>query len=199
MLELISRIRGNPRKDGKGTQAAAQELQEHFRTGTNSTSAPRTVDTSTTQPERLKAPFDYDKYLQGLDPHHELLKKLEIEPETLAVFRAGYSRAGGNKERLAIRVDDFQGSCLGFIGHALSEQQQPRLVFPNGFRPEKAIFNAQRLEPGEVHVLPDVLSVMQAYEGGETNTVCFLTDTVSSEQTELFVAMLDAKQCVWTP
>lgn len=180
----------------KGLRAAAKELQEHFKGGVV-TLAPPTEPTI--QHERPNVPFDPAKYLARLNPNHEALQTLGLETETLIAFQAGFASYGSNVSRLAIRTDDFQGKCLGFIGQALTDQQQPPLIFPNGYRHENVIFNAHRIQPGEVRVLSDVLSVLQAYEGGETNVVSFLTDTASAEQVQLFVALLDLKQCVWTP
>jgi hypothetical protein len=60
---------------------------------------------------------------------------LNLSSETLKAFKSGYASTGSNRGRLALCVHDRDGKIAGFIGRAIGEET-PKLVFPNGFRPE---------------------------------------------------------------
>ena len=76
--------------------------------------------------------FDAEAYAQRLDPAHAALAPLGISAETLKTFRSGYASTGLNRGRLALRLDDRQGHCVGYLGYAVTDQQQPKIIAPNG-------------------------------------------------------------------
>jgi hypothetical protein len=56
------------------------------------------------------------------------------------------------------------------------EGREPSALFPNGFNPASAIFNAHRITKGELYLVRDPFQVLQAFESGTENVGAFLTD-----------------------
>lgn len=195
-IGLVARV-----KSIKNNEAAAL-IEEHFGLGNRTVSEPghstvpapsnSTVPTQAPQPTRSS--FDPDAYFERLDPGHESLKGLELQPETLRHFKAGYAKSGGNVGRLAIRVDDRTGGFLAYIGRAL-KLESPTIKAPNGFELESVIFNAHRVRAGELYVAQDPLKVLVAFEAGQENAVAFLTDGISALQWQMLAALMDERRC----
>src|SRR5581483_1673836 len=120
--------------------------------------------------------------------------ELGVSPATAAAFGAGYAPRGIMRGRLAIPVHDRQGNLLAYCGRTVSDES-PALIFPNGFDPGAAIFNAHRVAAGELHLVRDPLQVLTAHEAGIDNVVAFLTETVSAQQLEMLAALMDEKHC----
>ena len=78
-LELVSLMRGNPRKDSKGVHAAAKELHAAFIARESAGVEPlQNRSDASPQPasEKKKGGFDPEAYWKGLDPAHEALAPL---------------------------------------------------------------------------------------------------------------------------
>jgi hypothetical protein len=199
MLELISRARGNKPRDPQAVYQVASELMEHFGTGRNSSATVRTVPTGTPSPQGGGDSAALLRIAETLQPDHASLEPLGLSVETLRHFSAGWKPRGLLQGKLAIPIHQFDGTLRGYCGQSLNPLEPQQLEFPKNFAVKEFIFNAHRIESGELRIMSDVLSVLQAFEGGETNVVSFLTEMVDTEQTERLTALLDAKGCVWMP
>jgi hypothetical protein len=91
-------------------------------------------------------------------------------------------------------VDDREGNFLAYVGRALKDET-PTIKVPNGFDPEGVIFNAHRIQAGELYVVQDPLKVLTALEAGQENVVAFLTDGISALQWQMLAALMDERQC----
>lgn len=118
--------------------------------------------------ERLR-PLDY------LQAEHRAVQALGISPETAKAWGAGFAGKGIMRGRLAIPIHDREGALLGYCGRAVSKDQQPTLIFPNGFRPESVIFGAHRVGAGPLFLVRDPLDVLVAFESGVENAVALLS------------------------
>lgn len=136
---------------------------------------------------RLLKPLTY------LEPDHEALKPLGISPETLEAFGAGYAPKGIMRGRLAIPIRDWEGELIAYCGQAVTEEQSPKLIFPNGFEPERHIFNADKIQDSELILARDPLTVLSATEAGIVNLVCFLTMEMTSLQLLMLAALMDER------
>ena len=136
---------------------------------------------------RLLKPLPY------LEADHEALKPLGISPETLAEFGAGYAPKGIMRGRLAIPIRDWEGELIAYCGQAVSAEQSPKLIFPNGFEPEKHIFNADKIQDSELILARDPLTVLSATEAGIVNLICFLTLEMTSLQLQMLAALMDER------
>ena len=139
--------------------------------------------------------FDAEKYLASLDPAHAALEPLGISEATLKAWKAGYSPSGVNRGRLAIPVLAKDESVVGYCGMALSDQQQPFLIFPNGVVPSDYIFGAHRVAKGELYLVRTPLDVLRAWDSGADNVVSVLTESISAQQLEQLAALMDQKKC----
>jgi len=93
--------------------------------------------------------------------------------------------------RLAIPIHDWNGNLVAYCGRTVV-QDSPTLIFPNGFRPEEHIFNANRIEEGELVLMRDPLDVLLANQNGIDNAVCFLTEIVTPHQLQILAAFMDS-------
>ncbi len=195
-IELVSMMRGNSRKDAQGVFAAAKELHEAFMGGAGKAaqSAANRSD-NYPQPQRgRKTGFNSEAYLKGLDPAHEALAGIALDPETLRDWKAGYASSGVNRGRLALPIVGSDGAVIGFFGRALKDET-PTLTFPNGLDPGTHIFGADRVKAGHLTLLRDPLDVLRAAESGCENVVAFLTEEITGLQLECLAALMDQQKC----
>jgi DNA primase len=191
MLKLVSVSKGVPVRD------AAIELAkfcgvELVASGTGATAKPVPA-TGSPQPDRKG--FDAEKYAAGLDPEHASLAPLRVSAETYRAWKAGYCPSGVNRGRLALPICGKDGTIIAYCGRALSDQQQPALIFPSGVTPSEHIFGADRVKEGELVLVRDPLDVLKAYENGIENVVSFLTEVISSVQLQYLSALMDERRC----
>ena len=195
-IELVSMMRGNPRKDPQGVFAAAKELHEVFLGGAARAEQPSSNRSDNyPQPQReRKSGFNSEAYLKGLDPTHEALAGLGIDPETLREWKAGYASSGVHRGRLALPITANDGAIVGFFGRSLKDET-PMLTFPNGLDPSTHIFGADRVKAGHLTLLRDPLDVLRAAESGCENVVAFLTEEITPLQLEGLAALMDQRKC----
>ena len=86
------------------------------------------------------------------------------------------------------------GILLAYCGRAVKDES-PLLLFPNGFDPRIAIFNANRIVEGDLFLVRDPLQVLTAHESGIENVVAFLTENVTALQLEQLAALMDERKC----
>jgi len=190
-IELVSIMRGHPRKDPQGALAAAKELHEKF---CSPAPAANRSDTSP-QPRTEKRPgFDSEAYAKALDPVHEALKPLGLDAETLRAWRAGFASSGVLRGRLALPVTNKGGEIIAFVGRALHDET-PLLAFANGFDPRAYIFGVDRVTEGPVYLVREPVEVLRAFESGCSNVVCFLSDDIAPIQLEALAALMDERKC----
>jgi DNA primase len=187
MLALVARVKGIPVRE------AAIELANFCGVGlvrTDSKPVPGT-GSGTVPPSPERKGFDAEKYAAGLDPAHAALEPLGISPETFKAWKAGYSPTGVNRGRVALPVRARDGTVIAYCGRALTDQQQPALIFPNGVTPSEHIFGADRVKEGELVLVRDPIDVLKAYDNGIENVVSFLTEGISSAQLQYLSALMD--------
>jgi hypothetical protein len=119
---------------------------------------------------------------------------LGVSPETCAHFGAGFAPKGIMRGRFAIPIHDCAGTLLAYCGRAVNDES-PSLIFPNGFDPRGAIFNAHRIVEGDLILVRDPLQVLTAHESGIENVVAFLTESVTALQLEQLAALMDERKC----
>ena len=91
-------------------------------------------------------------------------------------------------------IHDPAGILLAYCGRAVKDES-PLLLFPNGFDPRIAIFNANRIVEGDLFLVRDPLQVLTAHESGIENVVAFLTENVTALQLEQLAALMDERKC----
>ncbi len=194
-IELVSMMRGNPRKDSHGVFAAAKELHERFVGGGAEAERVSNASNTSPQPQREKRQgFDPEAYAKTLDPTHEALAAFGIDPETYREWKSGYAGSGVNRGRLALPIVAKDGAIVGFVGRAVKDES-PTLTFPNGLDPQAHIFGADRVSGGHLTLVRDPIDVLRASESGCENVVCFLTGDVSPMQLESLAALMDERKC----
>jgi hypothetical protein len=195
-IELVSMMRGNVRKDPKGSFAAAKELHERFlaKGGNGGGDAGNRSDTSPQPQRERRQGFDPEAYAKGLDPAHEALAPLGLAPETLREWKAGYASTGINRGRLALPVTATDGMILGFVGRTLKDET-PALTAPNGLVLAEHIFGVDRIGEGQLILVRDPLAVLRAAEAGHANVVSFFTEEVTPAQVQMLAKVMIERRC----
>ena len=134
------------------------------------------------------------KPLDYLQSDHEAVRALGLSEETAQAFGLGYAPRGILRGRVAVPIRDRAGVLLAYCGIAASEEQSPRFLFPSNFDPASAIFNADRIAAGELNLLRNIMQVLEAFQNGVENTVCFLTESISAQQLEQLASLMDQKK-----
>ena len=173
-----------------GVKEAAAKLEERYGTGSKKGTVPEARKSTVPEErsERRLQPLDY------LQADHDKLVSLGVLSDTATFFAAGYAPKGIMRGRLAIPIHSRTGELVAYCGRAVSGES-PTLTFPNGFRPEQYVFNAHRIEGGDLYLTRDPLDVLTAYENGVENVVSFLTDSITAEQLQILASLMDERGC----
>ncbi len=168
---------------------AAEKIAKHLGLETGKQSPTKAEPAKTVADKKVGLqPLDY------LQTDWDGRDDLSISPETLIHFGAGYAPKGMMQGRLAVPLHDKDGTLLAYVGVALKpEEARERYKFPKDFTPD-LIFNEHRVEGGVLYVITkgDVLSVLQAFENGVTNTVAIM-GKLTLPQAERLVALMRDK------
>lgn len=169
MIDLVSKLKK------LSVREAAVEIHNHFN------------GKSEKKDERK---FDIEKYASALQQDHESLESLQISPETLTEWKAGYCSTGINRGKLAVPLT-LSGNIVGYAGRSVDCNE---LTFPKEMHPEFYIFGEHMVREGRLHLMRDVVDVLKGYEDG-MNPVAFLTETITLQQLKLLVTMMEKKGC----
>ena len=185
-IELVRRVRG------VDVRQAAHEIELYFTKYRDG--AGKAAGNDRPQQEvadaRKQAGFDPLTYLQTLDTEHDALKGLDILPETLVAFQAGYSSKGLNRGRLAVAWHDMTGTIKSFIGVSLNGDL-PLYLMPKGVL-TPYWFGCSRVEAeGELRIVPTLLDVLRAFENGCGNCIAPLRPIEPDAITSLYSLMKD--------
>jgi hypothetical protein len=162
VIEMVRRFRRFA-----GPRDAAVEIQKLCGAGKADSNPPTQQEAASPSKPSGFSPLTY---LHSLDTEHEALKELGILPETLVAFQAGYSSKGLLRGRLAVAWHDLAGEIKFFVGVSL-KGDVPQYLLPKGTE-TPYWFSTHRLEDdAEVHIVPSILHVMEAFENGATNTI----------------------------
>ncbi len=193
-IELVSLSRGHPRKDRQGVFDAAKELHERFIAASGGGNSNSSVNSSPQPARERRTGFDPEAYAKSLDPAHEALAGLGVDPETYRQWKAGYASSGVNRGRLALPIAGKDGAIVGYFGRA-TKGESPTLSFPNGLNPQEHIFGADRVTNEPLYLVRDPIDVLKAFEAGCGNAVCFLTEDIAAIQLEALAALMDERKC----
>jgi hypothetical protein len=194
-IELVSLARGHGRKDRQGTFDAAKELHQRFLAPAGRGASGESSGNTSPQPNReRKGGFDPDAYAKTLDPAHEALSGLGVDPETFRQWKAGFASSGVNRGRLALPIAGKDGATIGYFGKS-TKGESPNLIFPNGLDPHEHIFGADRVTSDPLYLVRDPIDVLKAFEAGTGNAVCFLTEDIGAIQLEALAALMDERKC----
>lgn len=175
-----------------GVKEAAQLLATHFGT----VPVPRNSTVPGTVPKAPQGQGEGARTLQPLGylvAEHEAVQARNVAKETATFFEAGYAPKGIMRGRLAIPIHTFKAELVAYVGVAVTNDQQPKLLFPNGFDYRPYIFNAHRIEAGDVlYVGRDPLEVLIAHQNGVTNMVSFFGER-NHVATRALAELLEAK------
>lgn len=132
------------------------------------------------------------KPLSYLQADHKNVVGLGVLSDTAEHFECGHAPKGIMRGKLAIPIHDGVGRLLAYCGRSYEDGD---LVFPSGFEPEYYLFNANRIEEGDLYLTRDPLEVLLAYENGVENVVSLLTNTLSPKQLRLLAQLMEKRGC----
>lgn len=184
VISLVAHIRGQTQRE------AALYIEQQFGTAdakpAPAASKPASSPPAKQQERRELQPLTY------LEAAHEAVQALGVSPETALAWGAGFAPKGIMRGRFAVPIHDRQGTLLAYVGIAVTDEQSPKLLFPNGFQPESVIFGCNRIEAGELYLVRNPLQVLTAFESGVTNVVSFLAP-ITAQMLEQLASLCDEK------
>ena len=83
---------------------------------------------------------------------------------------------------------------LAYCGRALKDEN-PALIFPNGFQPAEVIFNVHRVRAESLYLVRDPLQVSTAFDGGILKAIAFFTESITLQQLEMLASLIDERPC----
>ena len=192
LIKLVSHVRN------VAANEAAVSLDRHFGGTSDNSSTAAGNSTSGTVPQsgsgkdnpatRSLQPLTY------LQAEHDLVQGLGIEKETAEQFQSGYAPKGILRGRYAVPIHTRDAQLVGYCGIAVKDDQQPRLLFPNGFTHTSFIFNAHNVESGDLlYVTKEPLSAIVASQNGIENVVSFFGD-VTADALDVLKLLMDERQ-----
>lgn len=171
-IEMVSRIRGIDHREAAASISGAGKAAENPPTQQEAASSSNS------------AGFDPLTYLASLAIEHDALKDLGLLPATLVAFQAGYAGKGLLRGRLAVAWHDVTGELKFFIGVSILGSAAQYLL-PKGIE-LPYWYNTHRVDDGaEVHIVPSILHVMEAWQNGEGNTLAPLRPITAASLTSL--------------
>ncbi|MEO1700925.1 MAG: CHC2 zinc finger domain-containing protein [Pseudomonadota bacterium] len=182
VIWLVSHIKGTSQKE------AAHLLHAQFggaEAEMDEPSAEATVPANSAR-EREINPLPY------LRADHENLIGLGVPTETAEHFQCGHAPKGIMRGKLAIPIHDPAGRLVAYCGR---DYETGSLTFPTGFDPSAHVFNAHRIEEGELYLTRDPLEVLLAFDNGVENVVAILSETITATQLKKLAAVMEAKGC----
>jgi hypothetical protein len=168
---------------------AAEAIAQHFGLAPKATVPDHSPQPQAAQEKGVLKPLDY------LQPDHETVHALGLSQETAASFGLGYAAKGILRGRVGVPIRDGAGVLLAYCGIATAKEQSPQFLFPSNFDPVSTIFNADHVEEGELTLLSNIVQVLEVFQNGVENTVCFLTETITAQQLEQLASLMDQKKC----
>lgn len=129
--------------------------------------------------------YDNDVDLKKID----ILHNRGLGYDTLSYFEVGYSDV---KERVVIPVRDQSYKLVGFIGRAISPEQEPRYLYNKGFKRADVLFNIQNAKKYDTCIIVEgSVDAMKVHQAGYPNVVSTLGAQVSANQVKLLKRYFD--------
>lgn len=148
----------------------------------------------------LKYQVDEKKYLDISDIELDYNSKEDIsnlqtfierglELSTLKYFEVGFSH---KKNRIVVPVRDAQYHAVGFIGRAISDEQEPRYLYNQGFKRADVLFNIQNAKQYDSCIVVEgSVDAMFIHQSGYPNVVATLGSKISEYQFKMLRKYFD--------
>ncbi len=141
---------------------------------------------------------------------HSYLEQRGIRWSTAAWFGAGYYGGSGFlRGRMVFPIHNERGELVAYAGRTM-DGQEPRYLFPPGFRKSQVVFNLHRAvesaarQGGVAIVVEGFFDCLKVHQAGYGNVVALMGASVSDRQAELLdtyfrklVVMLDGDEAGW--
>ena len=112
-----------------------------------------------------------------------------LDIETLKHFEVGFS---DKKNRIVVPVRDAQYHAVGFIGRAITDEQEPRYLYNQGFKRADVLFNIQNAKQYDgCIVVEGSVDAMFIHQAGYPNVVATLGSKISEYQFKLLKKYFD--------
>jgi len=127
--------------------------------------------------------------LTGINYSHPYLAARGISRETAETFGMGHFPGKGLMSgRVVVPIHDEAGKLVAYAGRALNGEQ-PRYLFPRGFRKAQVLFNLHRATRnecrGSVNVVEGFFDCLKIHQAGFRNVVALMGVALSGSQQKL--------------
>lgn len=157
----------------------------------------RVAETPKEEPATGNSPLGF---ALELDPDHPWFEEIGLSPETVKEFGLGFCERGTMRDCIAFPVQNAEGEIIAYVGRVPtyeSKEQGALWRYPDAkrFRPELEVFNLHRVEldggDGNLLVVSDPLEVVQLWQDGARNVVCFLSGELPASTLRGLCALFD--------
>jgi DNA primase len=128
--------------------------------------------------------------LQGIDTRHPYLAKRGISPATTRLFGVGmYRGTGFLAGRCVIPIRDEKSQLVAYVGRAVNGEE-PKYLFPAGFRKSQVLFNLDRAIATDSHnviVVEGFFDALKVHQAGHPTVVALMGSSFSQRQSELLL------------
>ena len=132
--------------------------------------------------------------LHNIDRHHAYLQGRDIYPETARSFGVGmYGGSGFLHGRIIIPIHNKRAELVAYVGRAI-DHQQPKYLFPAGFRKSCVLFNlhrAIRTAERSVIVVEGFFDAFKVHQAGYSSVVALMGSSLSDSQADLLTEHFD--------
>jgi len=136
--------------------------------------------------------------LIALDPSHEEITRLGLEPETVMALGAGYAERGMMRGRIAFPIKNVAGKVVAYVGRkASADIEGPEWLWPKDFHPDQEIVGLDELTLKVASGQLDTVSVLvitfdmleaaycrQVWPATSHQVLCLLSPSLSQVQKE---------------
>lgn len=190
VLDFVSRM------EKVSLREAAQLIQQWFNISPLSANASSTehcvpVPSVVHAPEKAKSNPPLRFALRGLDAAHPYLAMRSLLPETITAFGLGYCEKGIMSGRIAIPIHNTAGELVAYAGRwpGTPPDDQPKYLFPRGFRKSLELFNYHRAIAVKPHtplvVVEGFFDCMKVWQAGFEHVVAIMGSSLSDAQANL--------------
>lgn len=142
----------------------------------------------------IKDELDIDSIFIDYSDHEQFEKMSTftsrgLSVETMKYFELGFSKV---KNRIVIPVRNHHYKVVGFIGRAITADQEPRYLYNKGFKRANVLFNIQNAKAYPSCIIVEgSVDTMMVHQAGFPNVVATLGAQVSEYQIKLIKKYFD--------
>lgn len=208
VLDFAVRMEGREPKDGAAVREIALKLQRLLSQPFTDSAEPAGIEEEQPPTRQIIVNGPLGFTLKDLNPEHDAVRELGLEPGTIAHFGLGYCARGLLKGRVAIPLHDPHGQLIGYAGRrGTASATDPLYLFPSErthegvtyrFDQSRFVYGAHLVDttsPAGLIVADDLGFVWHLWERG-VPAVAVSGDSITDDQWEILTSLSPMREPV---